>query len=104
MPEDPMASILALTKQSLAILSTSTTRDDELKALIKAAAHDMARQGITVDETFTENDDLINATMVMFVKANFGMIDEKQKEYAKETYILLCHNLGLSKGYKESEE
>lgn len=99
-----MASILALTKQSLAILSTATARDNELKALITAAVEDMKRQGIEVDETYTNNNDLINTTIVMFVKANFGMISEKQKEYAQKSYILLCQNLGLSESYKEKEE
>lgn len=63
----------------------------------------MQRQGIEVDGTNYQNNDLINSTLIMFVKANFGMIDEKQKEYARKSYILLCQNLGLSEGYKENE-
>lgn len=95
-----MENLLALVKQSLAIVSTATGRDTELKALINAAISDMKRQGIAIDDSY-EYDDLINATIIMFVKANFGMIDDKQKEYAQKTYILLCQNLGLSNDFKE---
>lgn len=95
-----MNDILALVKQSLAIVSTATARDTELTALINAALEDMKRQGI--DPYNGTNQDLINATIIMFVKANFGMIDEKQKEYAQKSYVLLCQNLGLSRDFKEA--
>lgn len=95
-----MENLLALVKQSLAIVSSATSRDTELTALIKAAVSDMKRQGIAIDDSY-EYDNLINATIIMFVKANFGMIDDKQKEYAQKTYILLCQNLGLSNDFKE---
>lgn len=94
-----MNDLLALVKQSLAIVSTATARDTELMALINAGIEDLKRQGI---DTEIENKDLINATIIMFVKANFGMIDEKQKEYAQKSYISLCHNLSLSGEYKEA--
>lgn len=95
-----MDDTLALVKQSLAIVSTATARDTELTALINAAVEDMNRQGIDTENA--TNRDLINATIIMFVKANFGMLDEKQKEYAQKSYILLCQNLGLSGEYKEA--
>lgn len=98
-----MDDLLALVKQSLAILPTATARDTELTALINASIKDMKRQGIDIDDNYNYND-LINATIIMFVKANFGMIDDKQKEYARKTYVLLCQNLGLSGEYKETEE
>ena len=93
--------LLELVKQSLAIVSTSTARDTELNSLISAAKQDLQRQGININVT---PSDLINATITMFVKANFGMLDDRQKENAKETYILLCQNLGLSGTYKEGIE
>lgn len=98
-----MESLLALVKQSLAIVPTATGRDTELTALIRAAVDDLTRQGIAVD-TIYFNNNLVNSAIVMFVKANFGMIDEKQKDYAQKTYILLCQNLGASSEYKEIED
>ena len=52
----------------------------------------------------TENTDnaLIQSTIIMFVKANFGNTDIKEKEQAQKTYSLLCNNLSLSTDYKES--
>lgn len=97
----PKETLLVLVKQSLAIVSTATARDTELLALINAGIQDMERQGIAVDTQL--NNDLINATIIMFVKANFGMVDDRQKEYARKTYYLLCQNLGLSGNYQESE-
>lgn len=90
--------LLDLVKQSLAIVSTATSRDAELTALISAGKQDLTRQGINLN---AEPSDLINATIIMFVKANFGMVDDRQKEYARKTYNLLCQNLGLSDEFKE---
>ena len=36
----------------------------------------------------------------MFVKANFGNVDIKEKELALSRYSLMCNNLGLSSDYK----
>lgn len=96
----PLDNLLVLVKQSLAIVSTATARDTELTALINAGIQDLKRQGIEVDDQY--DNDLINATIIMFVKANFGMVDDRQKEYARKTYNLLCQNLGLSDEFKES--
>ena len=54
--------------------------------LINAAKADLTRQGINVDTT----NDLVKCAIVMYVKANFGMVDIKDKELAQRTYILLC--------------
>lgn len=96
-----MEKLLLLTKQCLSIISTATAKDDELKLLINAGVEDLKRQGIDAEVT-TEND-LVKSAIVMFVKANFGNVDIKEKELAKNTYSLLCNNLGLSSGYKESD-
>lgn len=90
-----------LTKQCLSIVDSSNLKDDEIKMLINAAFFDMERQGIDVKNKIT--DSLIQAAIVMFVKANFGMCDIKEKELAQERYIQICCNLSLSSQYKVKE-
>ena len=93
-----MEELLKLTKQCLSIVETATLKDEEIKMLIQAAIADLTRQGITASETI--EDSLIKSAIVMFVKANFGNVDIKDKELAQRTYSLLCANLGLSQDYK----
>lgn len=90
-----------LTKQCLSIVDTSTLKNKEIVLLINAAFLDMKRQGIDVENNI--EDKLIQAGIVMFVKANFGMCDIKEKELAQERYITLCNNLSLSSDYKAKE-
>lgn len=96
-----METLLKLVKQCLSIIETATLKDEEIKMLIQAGIADLKRQGITASEE-TE-DSLIKSAIVMFVKANFGNVDIKEKELAQRTYSLLCTNLGLSDDYKESD-
>ena len=96
-----MDELLKLVKQCLSIIETATLKDEEIKMLIQAGIADLKRQGITASEE-TE-DSLIKSAIVMFVKANFGNVDIKEKELAQRTYSLLCTNLGLSADYKESD-
>ncbi len=96
-----MDELLKLVKQCLSIIETATLKDEEIKMLIQAGIADLKRQGITASEE-TE-DSLIKSAIVMFVKANFGNVDIKEKELAQRTYSLLCTNLGLSDDYKESD-
>lgn len=84
-------------KQTLSIVSTSTAKDGEIQMLIDAAKLDLERQGIVANE---ENS-LVVAAIMMFVKGNFGNVEIKEKELAQKTYSLLCNNLGLSSSYKE---
>lgn len=93
-----MEELLKLAKQSLSIVSTTTLKDDEIKMWIQAGIADLERQGIKVDEN--SNNNLVTSTIIMFVKANFGNVDIKEKELAQRTYSLLCANLGLSEDYK----
>lgn len=95
-----MNELLSLTKQCLSIIETATLKDDEIKMWIKAGIADLTRQGIEAD---TSNE-LVKSAIVMFVKANFGNVDIKEKELAQKTYSLLCCNLGLSSDYKEVED
>ena len=95
-----MNELLSLTKQCLSIIETSTLKDKEIKMWINAGKADLTRQGIEAD---TSNE-LVKSAIVMFVKANFGNVDIKEKELAQKTYSLLCCNLGLSSDYKEVED
>ena len=94
-------SLLDTTKQVLSIISTATQKDDEIQMLINAGIADLNRQGIVASSDTTNN--LVKSAIIMFVKANFGNVDIKEKELAQKTYSLLCHNLGLSASYKESD-
>lgn len=94
-----MEELMSKAKQCLSIVETSTIKNNEIKMLIQAGIADLKRQGIKVD---TKND-LIKSAIMMFVKANFGNVDIKEKELAQSRYSLLCNNLGLSSDYKESD-
>ena len=96
-----METLLKLVKQCLSIVETATLKDEEIKMWIQAGIADLTRQGIVASE-ITE-DSLVRSAIVMFVKANFGNVDIKEKELAQRTYSLLCANLGLSEDYKESD-
>lgn len=96
-----MDELLKKTKQVLSIVETATLKDEEIKMLINAGIKDLKRQGINAGED-TE-DELIISTIMMFVKANFGNTDIKEKELAQKTYSLLCNNLGLSSDYMKED-
>lgn len=93
-----MEKLLQLAKQCLSIVETATLKDEEIKLLINAGIEDLKRQGIKASAG-TEND-LIKSSIIMFVKANFGNVDIKEKELAQRTYSLLCNNLSLSSEFK----
>ena len=97
-----MDELLKLVKQCLSIVETATLKDEEIKMWIQAGIADLNRQGITASEE--TKDSLIQSAIVMYVKANFGNVDIKEKELAQRTYSLLCANLGLSKDYLEEED
>ena len=96
-----MDELLKLVKQCLSIVETATLKDEEIKMWIQAGIVDLNRQGIVASVGTTDN--LVQSAIVMFVKANFGNVDIKEKELAQRTYSLLCANLGLSEDYKESD-
>lgn len=96
-----MENLLSLVKQCLSIVSTATLKDEEITMLINAGIADLNRQGIKASLDTT--NDLVKSAIVMFVKANFGNVDIKEKELAQKTYSLLCNNLGLSSDCKESD-
>lgn len=94
-----MERLLKLAKQCLSIVETATLKDDEIKMWITSAIADLNRQGIKAN--LISNDSLVESAIIMFVKANFGNADIKEKELAQRTYGLLCANLGLSEEYVE---
>ena len=87
-----------LAKQCLSIVRTSNSKDDEIELWVEAGISDLKRQGIDAEGKI--KDSLIQGAIIMFVKANFGNVDIKDKELAQKTYSLLCNNLGLSSEYK----
>ena len=91
-----MNELMILAKQSLSIVDTSTIKDDEIEMWINAGKEDLKRQNINSEL----DNPLIKSAIVMFVKANFGNVDIKEKELSQRTYNLLCHNLGLSNDFK----
>ena len=92
-----MEELLKKAKQCLSIVETSTFKDEEIEMLINAGIKDLDRQDINTKL----DDDLVNAAIIMFVKANFGNVAIKEKELARNTYILLCNNLSLSSEYRK---
>lgn len=91
-----MDELMNLAKQSISIVSSSTTKDGEIKMWIDAGKVDLLRQGINSEL----DNPLITSAIIMFVKANFGNVDIKEKELSQRTYNLLCHSLGLSNDFK----
>lgn len=90
-----------LAKECLSIVSSSSLKNNEIEMFIGAGMLDMIRQGIDVIKNI-ENF-LVQGAIIMFVKANFGMVDINEKRLAQETYIMLCGNLSLSDEYKIKE-
>ncbi len=91
-----MDELMMLAKESISIVESSTLKDDEIEMWINAGREDLLRQDINAKL----DNALIKSAIVMFVKANFGNVDIKEKELAQRTYNLLCHSLGLSNDYK----
>jgi len=97
-----MEELVGKAKQCLSIVTTATFKDNEIQMLISAAIADLNRQGIRASED--TKSELVIATIMMFVKANFGNTDIKEKELAGRTYSLLCNNLSLSSEFKIKED
>lgn len=96
-----MEALLKTAKQCLSIVENATLKDEEIKMLINAGIEDLKSQGINA--SIDTKSELIKSSIIMFVKANFGNVDIKEKELARRTYSLLCINLGARSDYKESD-
>lgn len=88
--------LISLVKQSLSIVSTVTVKDEEILMWIEAGKQDLLRQNINANL----DNALIKSAIVMYVKANFGNVDIKEKELSQKTYTLFCNNLSLSEAFR----
>ena len=79
-----------------------SAKDEEIVMWINAAVSDLVR--LDIDVAGNLNNGLIQGAIMMFVKANFGMVDIKEKKLAQKTYNCLCNNLSLSSDYKLKED
>lgn len=87
-----------LAKECLSIISTANSKDNEIGLLIDSAIADLQRLNIKIDNL--TDSSLIKSAIIMFVKANFGNVDIKEKERSMKTYNLLITNLSLSSNYR----
>lgn len=103
-----MNELLKDAKQFLSIIETSTLKDNEIKTLIEAGKLELIRSGINIEYNYDEKnksyDNLIKTAIIFFVKANFGNVDIKEKEYALKAFNSLEQSLSLSDGYKKEEK
>ena len=65
-----MKNLLKLAKQCLSIIETSILKDKEIEMLINSAKKDLERVEIDVENNI--EDDLIQNTIMLYVKAHFG--------------------------------
>ena len=91
-----------LMKQCLSIAENSNLKDEEIVMWINAGVSDMIRQGIDVASNIS--DGLIQGAIVMYVKANFGFIEESEKRLAQDRYNQTVNNVSLSQKYLLVEE
>lgn len=96
-----MEELLSLAKETLGIVSSATSKDASLRMLINSAIADLNRAGIKINASKT--DDLIKNTIMLYVKANFGISNPDDKAKYMEVYQLHLAKLSLSEGYKEAE-
>lgn len=103
-----MEDLLEEAKQFLSIVKTSKSKDKEIKILIEAGKLELTRSGINIYYNYDKKDEtydiLIETAILFFVKANFGNVDIKEKEYALRTFNTLEQSLSLSEGYKKGSE
>jgi hypothetical protein len=84
---------LKLVKQALSIAESSNLKDEEIKMLIEAGIEDLNRLKIKKDL----NSKLYCNAIILYVKANFGNVEIKEKERSEKAYDKICAKLSLSK-------
>lgn len=102
--EENKVQLLKLVKECLSIVDSSSLKDKELKMLIDSAITDLKRVNIDVDNHLEDN--LVQNTIVIYVKAHFGDGDiNKRIEYLKR-YKANLRELQFSEEYqkKNNEE
>lgn len=102
--EENRVQLLKLVKECLSIVDSSSLKDKELNMLIDSAITDLKRVNIDVDNHLKDN--LVQNTIVIYVKAHFGDGDiNKRVEYLKR-YKANLRELQFSEEYqkKNNEE
>ena len=102
--EENRVQLLKLVKECLSIVDSSSLKDKELNMLIDSAITDLKRVNIDVDNHLEDN--LVQNTIVIYVKAHFGDGDiNKRIEYLKR-YKANFRELQFSEEYqkKNNEE
>lgn len=93
---------LALAKECLGIVETSTLKDQEISMLIESALEDLARVNIDIKTHIKDN--LLKNTVMIYVKAHYGDTDiNKRNEYLKR-YKMNLRELMFSVEYQIKEE
>ena len=88
----------ALAKACLSIVPTATGKDSEIELWINMAIADMKRLGIAVENKIS--DDLVKGAIMMYVRANFGNVNEKEKALCSTSYQMHVAEMSLSQEYK----
>lgn len=100
--EEAKVELLKLVKECLSIVVSSSLKDKELNMLIDSAIEDLERVDIDVDKHIKDN--LIQNTIVIYVKAHFGDGDiNKRTEYLKR-YKANLRELQFSEEYKKKKD
>lgn len=103
-----LENLLNPAKQFLSIVTTSTSKDDEIKILIESAKLELERCGIDIMTNYDRNkntyDSLIKTAILFFVKSHFGNVDLKEKEYSLRTFETLEQSLSLSDDYRKRDD
>ena len=89
-----VAELKVLAKECLSIVSTSRIKDKEIELWVKMAIEDMKRLGIDVENDTRE--DLIKGAIMMYVRANFGNTDVREKEICQSSYNIHVAELQVS--------
>ena len=89
--------LLPLAKEVLSIIPTATAKDNEIRMLINSAIKDMDRLDIDTENKIS--DELVKCAIMMYVKANFGNTNEKEKMLCQKSYSLFLSNLANTSEY-----
>ena len=93
--------LLKLAKECLGIIESSTMKDKEITMLINSAQSDLER--VDIDVMNNIDDELIENTIMLYVKAHYGDTDiNKRNEYLRR-YKCNLRELQFSDEYKKKE-
>ena len=99
--EESIQKLLKLAKECLSIVDSSTLKDKEITILRQSAISDLKRLKIDVEGHIEDN--LVENTIIIYVKAHFGDGDmDKRIEYLKR-YKANLRELQFSEEYQKKE-